>query len=221
MSDDVANKDSRLRITEVFYSLQGEARHVGLPTVFIRLTGCPLRCQYCDTTYAFQGGEWWSLDKILDEVKKYQTAYVTVTGGEPLAQKPCHILLTQLCDTGYEVSLETSGAMDIVEVDRRVITVMDIKTPSSGEMDNNQYDNIKNLKHNDQVKFVLGDKHDYDWSVSLMKKFQLDSLCEVLFSPVKGRLEARQLADWILADQLVVRMQIQLHKYLWGDTPGK
>ena len=216
-----AKATDRLRITEIFYSLQGEARSVGCPTVFIRLTGCPLRCGYCDTSYAFQGGEWYSLDDILQEVARYNTRYVTVTGGEPLAQKPCLDLLTRLCDAGYQVSLETSGALDVSAVDSRVIKVMDIKTPASGEVDKNLDSNLQYLTSQDQVKFVLSDRQDYDWAVALLRQQALADKCEVLFSPVHGQLDARQLADWILADQLPVRFQIQLHKLLWGDEPGR
>lgn len=216
-----AKATDRLRITEIFYSLQGEARSVGCPTVFIRLTGCPLRCGYCDTSYAFQGGEWYSLDDILREVERYNTRYVTVTGGEPLAQKPCLDLLTRLCDAGYQVSLETSGALDVSAVDSRVIKVMDIKTPASGEVDKNLDSNLQYLTSQDQVKFVMSDRQDYDWAVALLRQQALADKCEVLFSPVHGQLDARQLADWILADQLPVRFQIQLHKLLWGDEPGR
>jgi 7-carboxy-7-deazaguanine synthase len=209
----------RLRITEIFYSLQGEARSVGWPTVFIRLTGCPLRCGYCDTSYAFQGGEWYTLDDILQEVAHYNTRHVTVTGGEPLAQKPCLDLLSRLCDAGYNVSLETSGALDISGVDKRVIKVMDLKTPGSGEAARNLYANLQHLQPQDQIKFVLCDRQDYDWAVALLKQHALADKCEVLFSPVHGQLEPRQLADWILADQLPVRFQLQLHKILWGNEP--
>jgi len=211
----------RLRITEIFYSLQGESVTVGLPTVFIRLTGCPLRCNYCDTTYAFQGGEWWTFDSILEEAKKYQTPYVTVTGGEPLAQNNCIPLLTRLVDTGYEVSLETSGALDIASVDKRVVTVMDIKTPSSGEVEKNLWGNVQLLKPVDQVKLVIANRDDYDWSVKMLSEHQLSEKCTVLFSPVQGQLEPRQLADWILQDQLPVRFQVQLHKLLWDNAPGR
>lgn len=214
-------ESTRLRVTEIFYSLQGEARTVGLPTVFIRLTGCPLRCGYCDTTYAFQGGEWQSLDNILQQVKQYQASYVTVTGGEPLAQKPCIELLKQLCDQGYEVSLETSGAMDISRVDPRVSKVMDLKTPGSGEESKNRYENIQYLTSNDQVKFVICDRQDYDWAVAKLAEFQLAQKCQVLFSPIHGELEPSQLAEWILHDRLPVRFQLQLHKYLWGDEKGR
>lgn len=211
----------RLRITEIFYSLQGESATVGCPTIFIRLTGCPLRCNYCDTTYAFQGGEWWTLDSILAEVKKYQTPYITVTGGEPLAQKNCLPLLTYLVDAGYQVSLETSGALDILSVDKRVTIVMDIKTPSSGEVEKNLWSNIQQLKSSDQVKLVIANREDYDWSVELLKQHQLSQKCTVLFSPVQEQLEPRQLADWILQDQLPVRFQVQLHKLLWNNEPGR
>ena len=216
-----AQAADRLRITEIFYSLQGEARSVGCPTVFIRLTGCPLRCGYCDTSYAFQGGEWYSFDDIFQEVARYNTRHVTVTGGEPLAQKPCLNLLTRLCDAGYQVSLETSGALDVSAVDSRVIKVMDIKTPASGEVDKNLDSNLQYLSSQDQVKFVMSDRQDYDWAVAFLQQHQLADKCEVLFSPVHGQLDARQLADWILADQLPVRFQIQLHKLLWGDEPGR
>ena len=216
-----ATATDRLRITEIFYSLQGEARSVGWPTVFIRLTGCPLRCGYCDTTYAFQGGAWYSLENILEEVGRYNTRYVTVTGGEPLAQKPCLNLLSRLCDAGYEVSLETSGALDVSEVDKRVIKVMDLKTPGSGEAARNRYANLQYLLPQDQIKFVLCDRQDYDWAVALLKQHALADKCEVLFSPVQDQLDPRQLADWILADQLPVRFQLQLHKVLWGNEPGR
>ena len=216
-----ATVTDRLRITEIFYSLQGEARSVGWPTVFIRLTGCPLRCGYCDTSYAFQGGEWYTLDDILQEVARYKTRHVTVTGGEPLAQKPCLDLLIRLCDAGYEVSLETSGALDVSGVDHRVSKVMDLKTPGSGEAARNLYTNLQHLQPQDQVKFVLCDRQDYDWAVELLQRHTLADKCEVLFSPVQGQLDPRELADWILADQLPVRFQLQLHKLLWGDEPGR
>jgi len=216
-----ATATDRLRITEIFYSLQGEARSVGWPTVFIRLTGCPLRCGYCDTTYAFQGGAWYTLEDILHEVGRYNTRHVTVTGGEPLAQKPCLNLLSRLCDAGYEVSLETSGALDVSEVDKRVIKVMDLKTPGSGEAARNRYANLRYLLPQDEVKFVLCDRQDYDWAVALLKQHALADKCEVLFSPVQDQLEPRQLADWILEDQLPVRFQLQLHKLLWGNEPGR
>ena len=211
----------RLRITEIFFSLQGEAVSVGCPTVFIRLTGCPLRCGYCDTSYAFQGGEWYTFEDILQEVARYNTRHVTVTGGEPLAQKPCSNLLSRLCDAGYQVSLETSGALDVSAVESRVVKVMDIKTPASGEADKNLESNLQYLTSQDQIKFVLCDRQDYDWAVTLLQRDALADKCEVLFSPVHGQLEARQLADWILADQLPVRFQIQLHKLLWGNEAGR
>ncbi len=211
----------RLRITEIFYSLQGEARSVGWPTVFVRLTGCPLRCGYCDTAYAFHGGQWMELAEILAEVARYNTHYVTVTGGEPMAQKACLALLIRLCDAGYEVSLETSGALDVSDVDSRVIKVMDLKTPSSGEVEKNLYSNIERLTERDQLKFVIGDRRDYDWAKRKLAEYRLSGRCEVLFSPIHDTLAPRQLAEWILADQLAVRMQVQLHKYLWGDEPGR
>lgn len=210
----------RLRITEIFYSLQGEARSVGLPTVFIRLTGCPLRCGYCDTSYAFTGGQWLSLQEIIDEVSRYQTQHITVTGGEPLAQKNCQLLLKQLCDLGYSVSLETSGALDVCSVDPRVIKVMDLKTPSSGEQEKNLHSNLDCLNVQDQVKFVIGDRADYDWAVEQLRQYRLAERCEILFSPVYETLSPEQLAGWILQDQLPVRFQLQLHKLLWGDKPG-
>jgi len=209
-----------LRITEIFCSLQGESSLVGLPTVFVRLTGCPLRCGYCDTSYAFKGGETRALDTILEEVAAFGVEHVTVTGGEPLAQKDCSLLLVALCDAGYRVSLETSGALDIADVDKRVKRVMDIKTPSSGEVDRNLWSNLELLTTADEVKFVIGDRDDYDWSRAILREHALVSRCSVLFSPVYEALEARMLADWIVADRLPVRFQIQLHKLLWGDRPG-
>lgn len=210
----------RVRITEIFHSLQGESRTVGWPTVFVRLTGCPLRCSYCDTEYAFQGGRWWSLDEILSEVGKYSVRYVTVTGGEPLAQRSCLTLLAQLCDAGYEVSLETSGALDVSGVDPRVTKVMDLKTPGSGEAERNRYENIDHLSVQDQIKFVIADRADYEWARRVLSDYRLASRCEVLFSPVHARLEPHDLAEWILADRLPVRLQLQLHKLLWGDARG-
>jgi len=210
-----------LRITEIFYSLQGEARTVGRPTVFIRLTGCPLRCQYCDTAYAFSGGITWKLDDILTEVKKHSTRYVTVTGGEPLAQPNCLPLLSQLCDAGYEVSLETSGAMDVARVDPRVVKVLDLKTPGSLEVARNLESNIALLTPQDQVKFVICGQADYQWAKAKVAEFDLDrKVSDVLFSPSNQELEARDLAEWILADHLDVRLQVQLHKYLWDNQPG-
>lgn len=209
-----------LRIKEIFYSLQGESSKTGLPTVFIRLTGCPLRCSYCDTEYAFHGGDKLAICDILSRVENYQTPHVCVTGGEPLAQKACLTLLNQLCNHGYEVSLETSGAMDVANVDARVMKILDLKTPASGEADKNRYGNIKHLQPADQIKFVICDRADYDWARELIYSRALTERCQVLFSPSHEQLPARQLADWILADQLSVRLQVQLHKYLWGDGPG-
>lgn len=210
-----------LRISEIFYSLQGEARNVGLPTVFVRLTGCPLRCGYCDTEYAFTGGERIKLPEIVDKVASYNPRYVTVTGGEPLAQPDCRLLIKMLCDSGYSVTVETSGAMDVSVIDRRAGIVMDIKTPSSGEMERNLYDNIEKLRRKDQIKFVIDGRDDYEWSRTLLQDRKLDQVCEVLFSPVHGNMSATDLADWIVADNLPVRMQVQLHKYLWGDERGR
>ncbi len=211
----------RLRITEIFYSLQGEAASVGYPTVFVRLTGCPLRCQYCDTAYAFQGGEWMSHEAILEKVATWQTPHVTVTGGEPLAQKNCLNLLSELCDAKYRVSLETSGAIDISDVDSRVTRVVDLKTPGSGEVERNLYTNLDRLESHDQVKFVICDRDDYQWSKDRISEYDLNDRCEILFSPSFGQQDATELADWILQDQLPVRMQIQLHKFLWGNGPGR
>jgi len=215
------SNDNQLKITEIFYSLQGEALTVGIPTTFIRLTGCPLRCQYCDTEYAFSGGDWMSLDAILERVAANQTRYVTVTGGEPLAQKPCLDLLAMLCDAGYQVSLETSGALDISRVDSRVVKVMDIKTPGSAEENRNRLENINCINEHDQLKFVICDERDYEWSRELLQRYGLNERCEVLFSPSFEQLSATDLADWILRDGLPVRMQMQLHKLLWGNQPGK
>lgn len=210
-----------LRITEIFFSLQGETRTSGLPTVFVRLTGCPLRCQYCDTAYAFSGGEIMPLDVILQQVASYNPRYVCVTGGEPLAQPNCLPLLRQLCDAGYEVSLETSGALDISNTDERVSRVVDLKTPGSVESGRNLYDNIGHLTANDQIKFVICSREDYDWAVSKLIEYRLDArVGEVLFSPSQGQLDARLLAEWIVADNLPVRLQLQLHKILWNDAPG-
>lgn len=212
---------AQLRISEIFYSLQGESNSVGLPTVFVRLTGCPLRCGYCDTTYAFKGGQWLDLERVVEQVAAYAPRYVTVTGGEPLAQEACLPLLSTLCDAGYRVSLESSGALDISRVDERVIHVMDLKTPGSGEVEKNLYSNIEWLKPEDQVKFVICDATDYGWACEQLQRWQLDRRCEVLFSPALGLQDATQLAEWILRDRLNVRFQIQLHKYLWGDVAGK
>ena len=212
---------ARLRLTEIFHSLQGESASVGWRTVFVRLTGCPLRCGYCDTAYAFKGGDWWEIDNILETVAQYEARHVTVTGGEPLAQTECVNLLTALCDAGYQVSLETSGAIDISTVDPRVVRVMDLKTPGSGEMDKNLYANIEHLRAADQVKFVITDEADYQWSRDQLQRWDLAVRCEVLFSPVAGDLPPAQLADWILRDRLDVRFQLQLHKVLWGSEPGR
>ena len=213
--------DNRLKITEIFFSLQGEALTVGIPTTFVRLTGCPLRCSYCDTAYAFSGGEWMGIDEILDRVAAERTRYVTVTGGEPLAQKACFGLLTRLCDSGYSVSLETSGALDVSAVDSRVVKVMDIKTPGSGEEARNRLDNLAFIGPHDQLKFVICDEQDYEWSREFVDRHDLSERCELLFSPSYDQLAARDLADWVLRDGLPVRMQMQLHKLLWGDQRGK
>ncbi|MCF7965408.1 MAG: 7-carboxy-7-deazaguanine synthase QueE [Methylobacter tundripaludum] len=210
-----------LRITEIFYSLQGESNTVGLPTVFIRLTGCPLRCVYCDTAYAFTGGKKIGIDAVMAEVKQYDTKYITVTGGEPLAQQGCIELMTKLLDKGYVVSLETSGALDVSEVDPRVVKVMDLKTPSSGELSRNRYQNIEHLTAKDQVKFVIGDDKDYDWSKGILAEYALSDRCDILFSPMMGRQNPTELAEKILKDRLPVRFQLQLHKILWDDAQGK
>ena len=236
---------ARLKLTEIFHSLQGEADSVGIPTVFVRLTGCPLRCQYCDTAYAFHGGEWWEIEAILARVGELGgtvlasppsgrrspakivpddfvgAKYVCVTGGEPLAQKNCIPLLQQLCDAGYRVSLETSGAMSLEDVDPRVVRVVDVKTPASGEESRNRYEELGRLQSRDLVKFVICGRADYEWSRAKLREMALDARCTVLFSPSHEELPARELADWILEDRLPVRFQIQLHKYLWGNVPGK
>lgn len=212
---------SSLRITEIFYSLQGESSTVGIPTVFIRLTGCPLRCGYCDTEYAFTGGEKKTISDIIAEVDNYETRYVTVTGGEPLAQPSCLELMTKLLDLDYIVSLETSGAIDVSTVDPRVIKVMDLKTPSSGELSKNLYQNIQYLTQKDQVKFVIGNEEDYAWSKQVLSEYHIPDCCEVLFSPVMGQQNPTELANKILQDRLPVRFQIQLHKLLWDDARGK
>ncbi|MDR3417704.1 MAG: 7-carboxy-7-deazaguanine synthase QueE [Nevskia sp.] len=211
----------RLKITEIFLSLQGESTLVGWPTVFVRLTGCPLRCQYCDTAYAFHGGEWRGLEEVVGQVRDYRVQHVCVTGGEPLAQKACLPLLTALCDAGLTVSLETSGALDISGVDPRVIRVVDIKTPGSGEATRNRWDNLALLNERDQIKFVLCSREDYDWAKTMLRQCGLSRRCTVLFSPSKDELDPTALADWIVADRLPVRMQVQLHKILWGNVPGK
>jgi 7-carboxy-7-deazaguanine synthase len=213
--------ESSLRITEIFHSLQGETSTTGLPTVFVRLTGCPLRCSYCDTAYAFEGGSKMMLSEIMQIVTDFGARYVTVTGGEPLAQPQCLELLKDLCDAGYKVSLETSGAMPIDDVDNRVVKIVDLKTPGSGEVTRNLYENIPLLLPHDEVKFVICDRQDYDWSCMKMDELGLaDRAAEILFSPSQGELTPKQLAQWILQDKLNVRMQIQTHKYIWGDQPG-
>jgi 7-carboxy-7-deazaguanine synthase len=214
-------KHGRLRINEIFHSLQGEADSVGFRTVFVRLTGCPLRCQYCDTEYAFHAGEWHDIDAILDTVEVYNTPHVCVTGGEPLAQPNCLVLLRRLCDAGHRVSLETSGAMDIAPVDPRVARVVDVKTPGSGEASRNKLENFALLTGRDQVKFVICSRKDYDWSKAYLREHGLADRCQVLFSPSYTQLPATELAEWILGDRLPVRFQLQLHKVLWGDVPGK
>jgi|TARA_B110000977_G_scaffold200462_1_gene291073 7-carboxy-7-deazaguanine synthase len=213
--------ESSLRITEIFHSLQGETSTTGLPTVFVRLTGCPLRCSYCDTAYAFEGGSKMMISEIMQTVTDFGARYVTVTGGEPLAQPQCLELLKDLCDAGYKVSLETSGAMPIDDVDNRVVKIVDLKTPGSGEVTRNLYENIPLLLPHDEVKFVICDRQDYDWSCMKMDELGLaDRAAEILFSPSQGELTPKQLAQWILQDKLNVRMQIQTHKYIWGDQPG-
>lgn len=210
----------RLRISEIFHSLQGESVTVGLPTVFIRLTGCPLRCQYCDTSYAFQGGELMSLEQIVERTASYNCTHVCVTGGEPLAQPGCITLLQALCDAGYQVSLETSGARDLAAVDTRVMIVMDLKTPGSQECEKNLFSNLAFIKPQDQIKFVLCDRKDYDWACQIIYEYQLTEKTQVLFSPSWQQLDATQLANWIIKDGLRVRFQLQLHKILWNDAPG-
>ncbi len=211
----------RLRITEIFASVQGESSRVGLPTVFVRLTGCPLRCTWCDTAYAFTGGSTRTLDDILAEVARHGLRHVCVTGGEPLAQKGCLALLTALCDAGYDVSLETSGALDIAEVDARVARIVDLKAPGSGEVDKNRYENIPLLRASDEVKIVLADAADYDWARAQIATHGLDRRCSVLLSPVAGALDPAELAEWVVRDRLPVRFQLQLHKILWNDARGR
>jgi 7-carboxy-7-deazaguanine synthase len=210
-----------LRLTEIFYSLQGEASRAGLPTVFVRLTGCPLRCSWCDTTYSFTGGEAATVESVLAEVAKYPARQVCVTGGEPLAQKDCLALLTALCDAGYDVSLETSGALDIAGVDPRVSRIMDLKAPDSGEAAKNRWENLAVLNARDEIKIVIASRADYEWARDVLRQRQLDRLCPVLFSPAQGLIEARSLAEWILEDGLNVRFQLQMHKLLWGNMQGK
>lgn len=213
--------EPRLKITEIFYSLQGEADSVGQPTVFVRLTGCPLRCSYCDTAYAFTGGDWMSLDAVMSRVAQLALRHVCVTGGEPLAQKACLPLLTRLCDAGYSVSLETSGALSLEGVDARVTKVVDVKTPASGEAQRNLYGELAHLLPQDQIKFVICNRADYEWSRDCIERLGLAGKANVLFSPSAGQLTPRELADWILADRLPVRLQLQLHKLLWGEVPGR
>ena len=210
-----------MKITEIFFSLQGETSSVGHPTVFVRLTGCPLRCQYCDTAYAFSGGKNMTVDEVIQNIEKYSTKYITVTGGEPLAQPECFPLLSALCDRGYRVSLETSGALSVKSVDPRVIKVVDIKTPASLEMSKNDLSNMDYVLPHDEVKFVICDRNDYDWSKKIMAQFALTEKCQVLFSPSYQQLSYEMLADWIVEDQLPVRFQVQLHKVIWGDVAGK
>jgi len=211
----------RLRISEIFLSLQGEARDAGWPSVFVRLTGCPLRCQYCDTAYAFHGGQWWEMDAILAEVARFGVRHVCVTGGEPLAQKRCLTLLRRLCDAGYVVSLETSGALDVAAVDARVSRIVDVKTPDSGEVARNRWQNLACLTAHDQIKFVICSRADYEWARALLAERALDAVCDVLFSPSQGQITPTELADWIVADRLPVKFQLQLHKLLWDDAPGR
>ena len=218
---ETARKPERLRVNEIFHSLQGEADAVGYPTVFVRLTGCPLRCQYCDTEYAFHAGDWLDLEAILETVRGYGTEHVCVTGGEPLAQPNCLRLLERLCDRGLKVSLETSGALDIAAVDKRVSRVVDVKTPGSHEAGRNRIDNFGLLTPRDQLKFVICSREDYDWSKAFLLEHGLSERARILFSPSYNEVSPRALADWILADRLPVRFQLQLHKVLWGDTPGK
>lgn len=220
---DVENGDAaieRLRITEIFHSIQGEADAVGWRTVFVRLTGCPLRCRWCDTAYAFHGGTWWDIEDILSEVATHGVQHVCVTGGEPLAQKRCVSLLRRLCDAGYHVSLETSGAVDVAAVDSRVRKVLDLKAPDSGESARNLWTNLDHLQAHDQIKIVIASRGDYEWARSKLAELALAQRCMVLFSPVHGEIEARELADWIIKDRLPVRFQMQLHKLLWQDAPG-
>ncbi len=219
--NDAGPKRERLRINEIFHSLQGEADAVGYPTVFVRLTGCPLRCQYCDTEYAFHAGDWHELDAIVDRVRSFGARHVCVTGGEPLAQPSCLMLLTRLCDAGFEVSLETSGALDIGGVDPRVHRVIDVKTPGSREAARNLTENFRLLTPRDQLKFVICSRDDYDWSKAYLQEHGLSDRCRILFSPSYAEVPAGNLAEWILADRLNVRFQLQLHKILWGDVPGK
>ena len=217
----MTDRSATLRVTEIFHSLQGESSRAGLPTVFVRLTGCPLRCAWCDTDYAFSGGETMTLGEVLVEVARHGARQVCVTGGEPLAQKACLPLLAALCDAGYSVSLETSGALDIAQVDARVSRIMDLKAPASGEADRNHWENLDRLNAGDEIKIVLADEADYDWAKSVLGARQLDAICPVLLSPVAGKLDAKRLAEWVLRDKLPVRVQLQLHKLIWGAERGR
>ncbi len=221
MEDSPAGRGERLRVTEIFHSLQGESVTAGLPTVFVRLTGCPLRCRWCDTSYAFSGGDWMRIGEVLERVAAWDCRHVTVTGGEPLAQPACRGLLGALCDAGREVSLETSGALDISGIDPRVTVVMDLKAPGSGEQERNRLENLELLRPRDQLKFVLAGREDYDWARTMLDTHDLSRRCEVLFSPVYGELEPAELAGWILEDRLPVRFQLQLHKLIWGEERGR
>ncbi len=211
----------RIKLTEIFLSIQGEADAVGWPTVFVRLTGCPLRCHYCDTAYAFHGGTWFSIEQVLVDVAAYGAKHVCVTGGEPLAQRNALALLGRLCDANYRVSLETSGAIDVGAVDPRVVRVVDVKTPGSGEVERNRYENLELLRPDEQIKFVVCSRGDFDWALDLVRARALHERCTVLFSPSFGQVEPRELAQWVLDARAPVRFQVQLHKYLWGDTPGR
>jgi 7-carboxy-7-deazaguanine synthase len=221
LSNDAPAAITRLKVQELFLSIQGEANAVGWPTVFVRLTGCPLRCQYCDTEYAFHGGEWRAENQVLTQVAEFGVRHVCVTGGEPLAQKGCRSLLRALCDAGYAVSLETSGALDITDIDTRVQRVVDVKTPGSREEARNRYEQLSTLRLDELIKFVICSREDYEWARELVLERSLDRMCTVLFSPSYQQIEPRSLAEWILADRLPVRFQVQLHKYLWGDVPGR
>ena len=221
LSSLIEKKEVKLIINEIFYSIQGESSRIGLPTIFIRLTGCPLRCQYCDTEYAFYEGKKMHMSSILNKIKKYPTKYVTVTGGEPLAQKSCLKLLTKLCNFGYDVSLETSGAINVSNVDKRVKKIIDIKTPGSTEENKNKFVNLKHLTTRDEIKFVICNQSDYVWAKKKIIEKNMANICEIIFSPAHESIKPKDLANWILKDQLNVRMQVQLHKYLWGDQPGK